>query len=58
MHSLIGGNKGTVSALVKAGYSERGAKAMSYIFNDNANLAFAYAKSDRDTKKRMMGQNS
>ena len=58
VHDLIGGSKGSVSALVKAGYSERGAKVMSYIFNDQANLSFAYAKSDRDTKKRMMSQNS
>ena len=57
VHDLIGGSKGSVSALVKAGYSERGAKVMSYIFNDQANLSFAYAKSDRDTKKRMMSQN-
>ena len=55
---LIGGNKGTISALVKAGYSERGAKVMSHIFDNNTNLAFAYAKSDRDTKKRIMSQNS
>ena len=58
VRGLIGGNKGTVSALVKAGYSERGAKVMSHIFDDNTNLSFAYAKSDRDTKKRMMSQNS
>ena len=58
VHSIIGGNKGTVSALVKAGYSQRGAKVMSHILPDNANLAIAYAKSDRDTKKRMMSQNS
>ena len=58
VRNLIGGNKGTVSALVKAGYSERGAKVMSHIFDDNTNLSFAYAKSDRDTKKRMMSQNS
>ena len=58
VHNLIGGNKGAVSALVKAGYSERGAKAMSHIFSDDVNLSFAYAKSDRDTKKRMMSQNS
>ena len=57
-HNLIGGNKGTVNALVKAGYSERGAKAMSHIFPDDVSLSFAYAKSDRDTKKRMMSQNS
>ena len=58
VHSLIGGNKGTVNALVKAGYSERGAKVMSHIFDDNTNLSFAYAKSDRDTKKRMMSKSS
>ena len=58
VHGLIGGNKGTVNALVKAGYSERGAKAMSYIFSDTANLSFAYAKSDRDTEKRMMSKSS
>lgn len=58
VRGLIGGNKGTVNALVKAGYSERGAKVMSHIFDDNTNLSFAYAKSDRDTKKRMMSQNS
>ena len=58
VRGLIGGNKGTVSALVKAGYSERGAKVMSYIFPDNLNLSFAYSKSDRDAKKRMMSQNS
>ena len=58
VHNIIGGNKGTVSALVKAGYSQRGAKVMSHILPDNANLAIAYAKSDRDTKKRMMSQNS
>ena len=58
VRGMIGGNKGTVSALVKAGYSERGAKVMSHIFDDNTNLFFAYAKSDRDTKKRMMSQNS
>ena len=58
VHGIIGGNKGTVSALVKAGYSHRGAKVMSHILSDNANLAIAYAKSDRDTKKRMMSQNS
>ena len=58
VRGLIGGNKGTVNALVKAGYSERGAKVMSHIFADNTNLAFAYQKSDRDTKKRMMSQNS
>ena len=58
VHNMIGGNKGTVNALVKAGYSERGAKAMSYIFSDTANLSFAYAKSDRDTKKRMMSKSS
>ena len=58
VHGIIGGNKGTVSALVKAGYSQRGAKVMSHILSDNANLAIAYAKSDRDTKKRMMSQNS
>ena len=58
VHNMIGGNKGTVNALVKAGYSERGAKAMSYIFTDTANLSFAYAKSDRDTKKRMMSKSS
>lgn len=58
VHNLIGGSKGSVSALVKAGYSERGAKVMSYIFNDQANLSFAYAKSDRDVKKRLMSQNS
>ena len=58
VHGMIGGNKGTVSALVKAGYSKRGAKVMSHIFSDNMNLSIAYAKSDRDTKKRMMSQNS
>ena len=58
VHDLIGGSKGSVSALVKAGYSERGAKVMSYIFSDQANLSFAYAKSDRDVKKRLMSQNS
>lgn len=58
VHSMIGGNKGTVSALVKAGYSERGAKAMSYIFNDATNLSLAYAKSDRATEKRMMNKSS
>lgn len=58
VHNLIGGSKGSVSVLVKAGYSERGAKVMSYIFNDQANLSFAYAKSDRDVKKRLMSQNS
>ena len=58
VHNIIGGHKGTVSALVKAGYSQRGAKVMSHIFSDNANLAIAYAKSDKDTKKRMMSQNS
>ena len=58
VHDLIGGSKGSVSALVKAGYSERGAKVMSYIFSDQANLSFAYAKSDRDIKKRLMSQNS
>ena len=58
VHNIIGGNKGTINALVKAGYSERGAKAMSYIFSDDVNLYFAYAKSDRDTKKRMMSQKS
>ena len=58
VHNIIGGNKGTVSALVKAGYSQRGAKVMSHIFSDKANLAIAYAKSDKDTKKRMMSQNS
>ena len=58
VHNLIGGNKGTINALVKAGYSERGAKVMSYIFGDDVNLSFAYAKSDRDTKKRMTSQNS
>lgn len=58
VHDLIGGSKGSVSALVKAGYSERGAKVMSYIFTDQANLSFAYAKSDRDVKKRLMSQNS
>lgn len=58
VRGLIGGNKGTVSALVKAGYSERGAKVMSHIFPDDVSLSFAYAKSDRDTKKRMMSQNS
>ena len=57
VHDLIGGSKGSVSALVKAGYSERGAKVMSYIFPDQANLSFAYAKSDRDVKKRLMSQN-
>ena len=58
VRGMIGGNKGTVSALVKAGYSKRGAKVMSHIFSDEMNLAIAYAKSDRDTKKRMMSQNS
>lgn len=58
VRGIIGGNKGTVNALVKAGYSKRGAKVMSYIFPDSTNLSFAYAKSDRDTKKRMMSQNS
>lgn len=58
VRGMIGGNKGTVSALVKAGYSKRGAKVMSHIFSDSENLAIAYAKSDRDTKKRMMSQNS
>ena len=58
VHNMIGGNKGTVNALVKAGYSERGAKAMSYIFNDSTNLSLAYAKSDRNVKKQMKSQNS
>ena len=58
VRGMIGGNKGTVSALVKAGYSKRGAKVMSHIFPDDVNLSLAYAKSDRDTKKRMMSQNS
>ena len=58
MRGLIGGNQGTVNALVKAGYSERGAKVMSHIFSDSTNLSFAYAKSDKDTEKRMMSENS
>lgn len=58
LHDIIGGNKGTVSALVEAGYSKRGAKVMSHLFSDRTNLSFAYAKSDRDTKKRIMSQNS
>ena len=57
VHDLIGGSKGSVSALVKAGYSERGAKVMSYIFNDQANLSKEKKKSDRDVKKRLMSQN-
>lgn len=58
VRNIIGGNKGTINALVKAGYSERGAKVMSHIFNDDANLSFAYARSDRDTKRRLMNRNS
>lgn len=58
VRGLIGGNQGTVNALVKAGYSERGAKVMSHLFSDSMNLSFAYAKSDKDTEKRMMSENS
>lgn len=57
VRNIIGGNKGTINALVKAGYSERGAKAMSYIFNDSFNLSLAYSKSDRSIKEQMKNQN-
>lgn len=58
VRGFIGGNKGTVNALVKAGYSKRGAKFMSYIFNDNANLSFAYRKSDKNIEKEMKKRDS
>lgn len=57
VRNIIGGNKGTINALVKAGYSERGAKAMSYIFNDNFNLRLAFSKSDRAIKEKMKNYN-
>ena len=57
VRSIIGGNKGTVNALVKAGYSERGAKVMSRIFTDSTNLMLAFNKSDRSIKEQMKNQN-
>lgn len=50
-HKLFGGNKGTINALIKSGVSEKGAKYLSYVFNDSYNMSSVLTRSDRNIER-------